>query len=312
MEATNTVDHERHGVRTFSAKEIAFNNLGLMRPLLFSFSITQVEPVRADLNGGMDRLPDLPDITTRISRRRTTGVEALRVLQTLNVTARANFQFSFLNLEPAESLEDLTKLRVGWRMMCFIKHFDGRLKDGSLYVRWVNAKSGEPVDDAGMRRRISPTLAFVLSENELLHDLSSTYRVSGNGPEARFSRGVSDARTGRSPAIISYTMPVPIPQIHYKVLAPFLKNIASGLPCPKWKSFISTATHLKMDVQKISGGRWKFTPPPPGTTPAWTKRCTPLILPGPKTVHMSHNQTLTARKKMRNEWEWDEHTFVTE
>src|SRR6267154_5933000 len=66
MDATYIVAHEveSHGVRTFSAKEMAFNILGLMHPLLFS--ITQVEPIWADLNGGMDRLPDLADITTRI------------------------------------------------------------------------------------------------------------------------------------------------------------------------------------------------------------------------------------------------------
>ena len=214
MEATNTVAHELegHGVRTFSAKEMAFNILGLMHPLLFS--ITQVEPIWADLNGGMDRLPDLADITTRIRTdlakkselRRSiardnaadfkviNGVEAERVLQTVNVTPRANFQFSFPTLEPAELLENLSKLRgmldlekvvvitgfaeVGpwgssrtrWEMeargeftiegciemawmMGYIKHFDGRLKDGSLYVGWVDAKSGEPVDDKDVRGR---------------------------------------------------------------------------------------------------------------------------------------------------------------
>ena len=131
MEATNTVaaELEGHGVRTFSAKEMAFNILGLMHPLLFS--ITQVEPIWADLNGGMDRLPDLADITTRIRTdlakkselRRSiardnaadfkviNGVEAERVLQTVNVTPRANFQFSFPTLEPAESLENISKLR---------------------------------------------------------------------------------------------------------------------------------------------------------------------------------------------------------
>ncbi|KAI0360181.1 fatty acid synthase [Trametes cingulata] len=214
MGATNTVAHEleSHGVRTFSAKEMAFNILGLMHPLLFS--ITQVEPIWADLNGGMDRLPDLADITGRIRADLTkkselrraiardnaadfktiNGVEAERVLQTVNVTPRANFQFSFPALETQESLADLAHLRgmldlekvvvvtgfaeVGpwgssrtrWEMeargeftiegciemawmMGFIKHFDGRLKDGSLYVGWVDAKSGEPVDDKDVRGR---------------------------------------------------------------------------------------------------------------------------------------------------------------
>ena len=53
-----------YGVRMFSAKEMAFNILGLMYPLLFS--ITQVEPIWADLNGGIDRLLDPADITSRI------------------------------------------------------------------------------------------------------------------------------------------------------------------------------------------------------------------------------------------------------
>ena len=37
--------------------------------------------------------------------------------------------------------------------MGHIKHFDGRLKDGSLYVGWVDVKSGEPVDDKDVRAR---------------------------------------------------------------------------------------------------------------------------------------------------------------
>lgn len=214
MDATNMVAHEveSHGVRTFSAKEMAFNLLGLMHPLLFS--ITQVESIWADLNGGMDRLPDLAEITTRIrvnlnkkSKLRRAiardnaadfktinGVEAERVLQTVNVTARANFKFDFPPLETPESLVDVSKLRglldldqvvvltgfgeVGpwgssrtwWEMeargeftiegciemawmMGYIKHFDGRLKDGSLYVGWVDATSGEPVDNKDVRGR---------------------------------------------------------------------------------------------------------------------------------------------------------------
>lgn len=214
MDATNMVAHqvESYGVRTFSAKEMAFNILGLMHPLLFS--ITQVEPIWADLNGGMDRLPDLAEITTKVRlslnqqadlRRAitrdnsldfavTNGGEAERVLQTVSVTPRANFKFDFPALESRESLADISKLqglidlekvvvvtgfgevgpwgssRTRWEMeargeftiegciemawmMGMIKHFDGRLPDGSLYVGWVDAKSGLPVDDKDVRGR---------------------------------------------------------------------------------------------------------------------------------------------------------------
>ncbi|RDB25744.1 Fatty acid synthase subunit alpha [Hypsizygus marmoreus] len=214
MGPTNIVAHELEsfGVRTFSAKEMAFNILGLMHPLLFS--ITQVEPIWADLNGGMDRLPDLADITNRIrinlnkkaDLRRAiardnsadfkiiNGVEAERLLQTVDVLPRANFQFNFPTLESNASLSDVAHLRglidlekvvvitgfaevspwgssrtrwemeargeftiegcieMAW-MMGFIKHFDGRLKDGSLYVGWVDSKTGEPVDDKDVKGR---------------------------------------------------------------------------------------------------------------------------------------------------------------
>ncbi|TFK75163.1 fatty acid synthase [Pluteus cervinus] len=253
MGPTNIVaeELEGHGVRTFSPKEMAFNILGLMHPLLFS--ITQVEPIWADLNGGMDRLPDLADITTQIRTKLnnkaalhraiardnaadfkvTHGVEAERVLQTVDVLPRANFNFEFPALAPAASLDDLSKLRglidlekvivitgfaeVGpwgssrtrWEMeargeltiegciemawmMGYIKHFDGRLKDGSLYVGWVDSKSGEPVDDkdvkgkyerdvlahAGVRliepelfRGYDPNKKVFNQEVELIHDL---------------------------------------------------------------------------------------------------------------------------------------------
>ena len=130
MGPTNIVAHEleSYGVHTFSAKEMAFNILGLMHPFLFS--ITQVEPIWADLNGGMDRLPDLADITTRIRTKLNkkaelrraiardnsadfkviNGVEAERLLQTVDVLPHANFRFDFLVLESSSSLSDLSHL----------------------------------------------------------------------------------------------------------------------------------------------------------------------------------------------------------
>jgi 3-oxoacyl-ACP reductase-like protein len=212
MGATNMVAQqvESYGVRTFSANEMAFNILGLMHPLLFS--ITQVEPIWADLNGGMDRLADLAEITTRVrleinhqsDLRRAiardnaadfkvvNGSEAERALQTVTVTPRANHRYSFPELEEPEALKQLSKLqglvdlekvivvtgfaevgpwgssRTRWEMeargqftiegciemawmMGYIKHFDGRLKNGNLYVGWVDSKSGDPVDDKDVR-----------------------------------------------------------------------------------------------------------------------------------------------------------------
>lgn len=244
MDATNTVAHEleSYGVRTFSAKEMAFNILGLMHPLLFS--ITQVEPIWADLNGGMDRLPDLAEITTRIRlslnekselRRAIArdnaldfktlhGVEGERVLQTVNIVPRANFKFDFPTLEPVSTLEELNKLRgiidlekvivitgfaeVGpwgssrtrWEMeargeftiegciemawiMGFIKHFDGRLKDGSLHVGWVDAKTGEPVDDKDVRGRYEKEIlkhAGVRLIGKFIQTTFSTEEINGS------------------------------------------------------------------------------------------------------------------------------------
>ena len=36
-------------------------------------------------------------------------------------------------------------------LMGYIKDFDRRLKDGSLYVGWVNTKTNEPVDDKDVK-----------------------------------------------------------------------------------------------------------------------------------------------------------------
>ena len=37
-------------------------------------------------------------------------------------------------------------IEMAW-IMGFIKHFGSQLKDGSLYVGWVDSKTNEPVDD---------------------------------------------------------------------------------------------------------------------------------------------------------------------
>lgn len=43
-------------------------------------------------------------------------------------------------------------IEMAW-MMGYIKHFDGKLKDGKTYVGWVDSKSGDPVDDKDVRAK---------------------------------------------------------------------------------------------------------------------------------------------------------------
>ncbi|KAH9963029.1 hypothetical protein BGW80DRAFT_1463330 [Lactifluus volemus] len=107
---------ETHCVRTFSAKEMAFNILEPMHLILFS--IMQVEPVWGDLSGGFDQITDLADVVAHvraninkkaklrhaIARDNATefkvinGAKADRVLQIVNITPRANFRFEFPDL----------------------------------------------------------------------------------------------------------------------------------------------------------------------------------------------------------------------
>ncbi|CAE6487860.1 unnamed protein product, partial [Rhizoctonia solani] len=187
MGATNMVA-QQDGVRTFSANEMAFNILGLMHPLLFS--ITQVEPIWAGLNG-VNHQSDLRRAIARDNAadfKIVNGNEAERALQTVTVTPHANHTYGFPELEGPDALKELSKLQglvdlekgivvtgfaeVGpwgsWEMeargqfmiegciemawmMGYIKHFDGRLKNGNLYVGWVDSKSGDPVDDKDVR-----------------------------------------------------------------------------------------------------------------------------------------------------------------
>lgn len=57
---------ERYGVRTFSQQEMAFNLLGLMAPNIVN--LCQMEPVCADLNGGLQFIPDLKNIMTKLRK----------------------------------------------------------------------------------------------------------------------------------------------------------------------------------------------------------------------------------------------------
>jgi 3-oxoacyl-ACP reductase-like protein len=107
---------------------MAFNILGLMHPLLFD--VAQVEPVWADLNGGMDKLTDLAQITSNIRTqlnmtasirkaialdnsadyKAINGVEAEAIHHDVKVLPRANFKLPFPDLKPIDPKSQFAKL----------------------------------------------------------------------------------------------------------------------------------------------------------------------------------------------------------
>ncbi|KAF2167642.1 hypothetical protein M409DRAFT_65784 [Zasmidium cellare ATCC 36951] len=204
---------EKYGVRTFSQQEMAFNLLGLMAPSIVN--LCQQEPVFADLNGGLQFLPNLKDLMTRLRKEITETAEIRKAVtretavenkiingedseafyKTVKVDKRANLKFDFPKLpdwksevEPLNSdlkgMVDLEKVvvvtgfsevgpwgnsRTRWEMeaygqfslegcvemawiMGLIKNFNGPLK-GKSYSGWVDAKSGEPVDDKDVKAK---------------------------------------------------------------------------------------------------------------------------------------------------------------
>jgi len=80
MNATNMVAEgvEKLGLRTFSAKEMAFNILGLMHPLLID--VSQIEPLWADLSGGMLGFPNLNEMMVSIRKETNATAENRRAI----------------------------------------------------------------------------------------------------------------------------------------------------------------------------------------------------------------------------------------
>ncbi|KAF7185747.1 Fatty acid synthase subunit alpha [Pseudocercospora fuligena] len=204
---------EKYGVRTFSQQEMAFNLLGLMAPAIVN--LCQQEPVFADLNGGLQFLPNLKDLMTKLRKDITetseirkavtretalenkivNGEDSEALYKTAKVEKRANLKFDFPKLpdwkteiEPLngdlKGMVDLEKVvvvtgfaevgpwgnsRTRWEMeaygqfslegcvemawiMGLIKNFNGQLK-GKSYSGWVDAKSGDPVDDKDVKAK---------------------------------------------------------------------------------------------------------------------------------------------------------------
>jgi fatty acid synthase subunit alpha len=166
MSATNVVAAgvEELGCRTFSAKEMAFNILGLMHPLMFD--VTQVEPVWADFNGGMSAIADLhilnakirDDINKTASTRRaiamdnsadfkvSSGSDAEAVQQKVNIAPRANFTLPFPKLaENFDAQSDLTKIRglIDLDKVIVVTGYAEVGPFGSSRTRWEMEAKGE-------------------------------------------------------------------------------------------------------------------------------------------------------------------------
>lgn len=116
---------EKLGIRTFSQKEMAFNILGLMTPAVVN--LCQEGPVCADLNGGMQFIPNLKDMLSKLRKeimdtsevRRAVSVETALEHKIVNgpdadlpyqkayVKPRANNRFEFPTLRPHDELKKL-------------------------------------------------------------------------------------------------------------------------------------------------------------------------------------------------------------
>ena len=204
---------ERYGVRTFSQQEMAFNLLGLMAPNIVN--LCQMEPVFADMNGGLQFIPELKDVMTKlrkdimetselrqavtketaIENKVVNGEDSEAMYRKVTVEPRANIKYQFPELpnwekdiEPLNNnlkgMVDLDKVvvvtgfsevgpwgnsRTRWEMeaygqfslegcvemawiMNLIKNHNGPLK-GKSYSGWVDAKTGDPVDDKDVKAK---------------------------------------------------------------------------------------------------------------------------------------------------------------
>lgn len=137
---TSTIVGERNGVQvslvynsatveTPGSLYLRGSILGLMHPLLMD--VSQIEPVWADLNGGMDKLEDLSAVTAKIrtelravadTRRAvsidssldfkiTGGNEAEALHTKVNIAPRANFTVPFPKLKQFDAASELAKLK---------------------------------------------------------------------------------------------------------------------------------------------------------------------------------------------------------
>jgi fatty acid synthase subunit alpha len=149
---------EKFGVRTFSQQEMAFNLLGLMSPAIVD--LCQSEPVFADLNGGLQFLPDLNDLMTKLrsdimdtsavrqavtketalENKTVNGEDSEALYKKINVEPRANIKFDFPELpkwkEEIEPLNANLKGMVDLDKVVVVTGFSEVGPWGNSRTRW--------------------------------------------------------------------------------------------------------------------------------------------------------------------------------
>ncbi|KAL4745702.1 hypothetical protein BDW72DRAFT_186239 [Aspergillus terricola var. indicus] len=156
---------EKLGVRTFSQQEMAFNLLGLMAPAIVN--LCQLDPVWADLNGGLQFIPDLKDLMTRlrteimetsdvrraviketaIENKVVNGEDSEVLYKKVIAEPRANIKFQFPNLptwdEDIKPLNETLKGMVNLDKVVVVTGFSEVGPWGNSRTRWEMEASGK-------------------------------------------------------------------------------------------------------------------------------------------------------------------------
>ena len=165
MSANNYISEgiEKLGVRTFSQQEMAFNILGLMSPTIVN--LCQEDPVWADLNGGLQYITKLKDLSSKLREdlaetsevrkavvteasldfKSVKGPEAEKLYQKQSIQPRANLKFEFPRIKSAEELKHLSDLQnmVDLERAVVVTGFSEVGPYGNSRTRWEMEAYGE-------------------------------------------------------------------------------------------------------------------------------------------------------------------------
>ncbi|KAI9929791.1 hypothetical protein ASPWEDRAFT_109503 [Aspergillus wentii DTO 134E9] len=156
---------EKLGVRTFSQQEMAFNLLGLMSPAIVN--LCQVDPVFADLNGGLQFIPDLKGLMTKlrtdimetsdvrqaviketaIENKIVNGEDSEVLYKKVVAEPRANIKFEFPNLpnweEEVQPLNESLRGMVNLDKVVVVTGFSEVGPWGNSRTRWEMEAQGK-------------------------------------------------------------------------------------------------------------------------------------------------------------------------